>query len=427
MKGIRGLLWLLAIFALGFSLRAAIVQRVLGGKAFPGDTSLTSSLEPQDTDAYFAYAQALHERGEYATVPGKPSAHRPPLYPLFLAGLFKIFGARKPVALWANVPLGLLSIFLTYLVARKTLGARGALLASCVVACDPYLLISTGWLMTEAFSVLLFVLFLYLLSPRPVTHGDALSPLGPRCSIFVGLVFGALVLSRSAWPLLGVLPVFAILSGRGRALPRVRNFALFLLGFLVVYFPWVMRNFISMGTFVPFTTHGGYSLLVSNNENFYKWKLTHPGDWGEDDFRAWEAQLLLRTRGLNEVEKDTYCYREAFTFIRTDLRRFAHLVLIRMGEFWKLYRHRAVGKEKYISAFYVAALYILSAIGAVRLRGSPQMLFLLISPIVILTLVYGLYGAQIRYRLPLIPVLAILAGAAVFGENFKRPLEKGEA
>jgi len=397
---------LVGIIAAAFAVRAWVVWRVLHGRSFRRDTSLTAELEPADTDAYFAYAKGLAERGEYSSVPGRLSAHRPPLYPLFLAAFFRMFGVKATVALWANAVLGAVSVLLTFLLARILLLPAGALLSSAVAAFDPYLVISSGWLMSEAFCILLFLLFLLLLvEPRQ----------GKLQSALLGVLFAGLILARSAWPVLGILPVAVILSRKTLPRKALLYLAVFALSFLGAYLPWVVRNYIAMGTFIPFTTHGGYSLLVSNNENFYRAKTTQKGDWPEDDFARWQRKLSAETSGMNEVEKDVYCYRKAMEFIRADPGRFFHLFWIRLKELWKLHRHAASHLEARVSDVYIFLLYLLSILGIVRLRKRKLSLFVFIGAMILFSAVYGVYGAEIRYRLPLVPVLGLLASAGLFG------------
>ena len=41
-------------------------------------------------------------------------------------------------------------------------------------------------------------------------------------------------------------------------------------GFLLAISPWVTRNFVEFQTFIPATTHGGYTLALGNNPDYYR-------------------------------------------------------------------------------------------------------------------------------------------------------------
>ena len=54
---------------------------------------------PTTSDNYETIALSLLERGEFALEPGKPTSHREPAYPLFIASVYALAGGRSPAAL----------------------------------------------------------------------------------------------------------------------------------------------------------------------------------------------------------------------------------------------------------------------------------------------------------------------------------------
>ena len=120
---------------------------------------------------------------------------------------------------------------------------------------------------------------------------------------------------------------------------------------------------------------------------------------------------------MNEIEKDRFCLQKAKAFILEDPLRFLRLSLIRAGELWKLHRHGATPFEKRVSDVYMVFLYGFSFVGAVRLRRRRTLLLALLLALFLVTLVYGVVGAQIRYRVAFVPVFALLASVGLFGRG----------
>ena len=73
--------------------------------------------------------------------------------------------------------------------------------------------------------------------------------------------------------------------------------AMLFLGAAIVLSPWAIRNQIQFGRPIVTTTHGGYTLLLANNPEFYQWLRS--GSWGSvwqaDEFNAaWDRRKPAR-------------------------------------------------------------------------------------------------------------------------------------
>src|SRR5262245_44419461 len=62
---------------------------------------------------------------------------------------------------------------------------------------------------------------------------------------------------------------------------RLLNLAVLGLAASAVISPWAIRNYHEFGRLIITTTHGGYTLLLGNNERFYSWldSSTHDVPW----------------------------------------------------------------------------------------------------------------------------------------------------
>ncbi len=118
-----------------------------------------------DEQHYNRLALAILERGEFAHFPGKPTAIRPPLYPAFLAGVYKVFGAENYNAVRViQIFISLLSGILVYSLAKKIFAREDvALLAGGIFLFYPSLVFFNYLILTETLFIFLFLLSLWCL------------------------------------------------------------------------------------------------------------------------------------------------------------------------------------------------------------------------------------------------------------------------
>lgn len=361
----------------------------------------------EDVDNYRGIAQMLADgRGYSNQFTAEPTAFRPPLLPLLLAGLLMAGGGNAAIAA-LQIALGAGTVLLTGLVARKLL-VRGAWLPALIVAVDPLSLAYTPRVMTEVmagFTLALLLLVLLWEWSRGVLW-------------LTGLAFGLAALCRpTVWaflPLAGVL--LAVLVARKRVLVReaLVRCATFATATAIVVGPWMVRNTIVLNAPVFATTHGGYTLLLSNNPEFYQevaradWKTV----W---DSEPWQESLQrdLQTADVTgERATDRWMYNRAVANMRADPAGCALSCLVKFRRLWSFVP--LVGAENPAVRWGVAGFYVLVFAGAIssvfceadadkRLAFAASWIM-----IVAFTGVHLFYWANTRMRAPLISPLAIL-------------------
>ena len=222
------------LLALAFTLRLVFV-------IFPAD-----GVPFSDMKDYHDQAFALLAKGTYGP------ALRPPLYPLFLAAVYRIAGREFIFARLIQALMGVGVCLFTYGIARRLYGPRAGIAAGFVVACYPSLVLYTCLLMSENLFIFLLTASLLLLL------GTAQRRVG---SCFAaGVLLGLACLTRSV--LVGFVPLTALwLMGR-----RERIAALVcMLGALCAITPWTARNWHYYQRFVLIDSYGGYNFLIGNN------------------------------------------------------------------------------------------------------------------------------------------------------------------
>jgi 4-amino-4-deoxy-L-arabinose transferase-like glycosyltransferase len=208
----------------------------------------TEVIAPLRADAaeYFSYAWNLEHNGNYSRVatwlyPEQqpvPDALRTPGYPLFLRFATRpevSAGWLKRVATWQAV-MGVFSVLLTWLLARRMVRAELAWIAAFLVAIDPWIVTTSVFVLSESLYTLLLLgcVLLTLLA------GRAKKGLGAM-ALVTGLAWGACALVRPATLYLPMLFLLATLLLP--SLARWRKAALLgLLGFSIAWAPWMLRN-----------------------------------------------------------------------------------------------------------------------------------------------------------------------------------------
>lgn len=120
-----------------------------------------------DSGDYHRLARDIIERGQYG---GNlewdeglyNTVYRPPGYPLYLAGIYTLFGIRPWVALLSQVVLNLLNCWLIMRITSRLFGDQSAILAGALYALNPILLRFTVRLFSEVLFLLVFSLSIYL-------------------------------------------------------------------------------------------------------------------------------------------------------------------------------------------------------------------------------------------------------------------------
>ena len=395
-----------------------------------------------DTDAYRAYAETLANTGVYGeAIPATgaesrvvPSAHRPPLYPLLLAVLIHRGSVLPAAVALMHMLLSVGTVWLSCLLARRW--GLGSLwwLVGLLVACDPILVYQSAQMMNETLAVFLSALCLLLLTTIRGTRAW-------RSSALAGGSIALAALCRPAF--LAWLPWVALsqLLLRGMAWREriVRCLAL-VIAAAVVLAPWVARNTRQLGWPVIMTTHGGYTLLLGNNPDFYRYLKTGylRSAWDSRDFeRKWaDATRDLR---YDPVSLDRLAYRRAWQNMSAQPRMLWFSSCVRVARLWGMmpYARTADGGERgrllrYGVAAWYAATWVLVGCGVAGLGCRcchPPWLWGT-TLCLALTLVHAVYWCDMRMRAPLVPVLGLLAarGAAELAVRLRRPnlLSRGD-
>ena len=359
-----------------------------------------------------------------------PTAWLAPVFPLLLAGVFKLFGVYTKGAALAILSFDCLLSALTcipvFLMARRTFDSRAANLAGWIWVFFPYSInFATSFIWDTTLSTLLMAL-LFLAALR---LEDARPPRWWKWFAF-GALAGLAALSDPV--ILSVAPFLSlwllyVYWKRGE-----RWFApgaAALLGVILVLSPWFVRNDRTFHKFIPLRSGFWFEVYCGNNADSWHWDP--PGYHPSDSAAEWnEYQQLGETGYMQLKKKEALAFLTAhkLLYVRQTLRR---VVYIWTG-FWSFGR-RYLREEPADpgNIVFCTLLSVLAFLGLQRLsrqgsapgwprwaRAAPYMIALVFFP-----LVYYFTHPEDYYRRPLDPMLVALAAGAIAGWRERRKMQ----
>lgn len=257
-----------------------------------------------DQDGYRRLGQVLAATGKFTRFPDAPTfvpeVLRTPLYPLFVALLYKLFGVHQlPVAL-AQTVIFALTCMVVYAIARRIASeavAIGAAAATALFAPIPYF---GALVMTEVLTTLLFTVSMWLAV-------SALADRDLRRFCWLGVLLALTTLSRPVFVLFPFalaavgLIVFPLLGVRRR--PRLAQWTIMIGAFALTMAPWFAYNYVTLGRFT-LSPAGGVGRGLWEGSWQATWsgrlqnELTHLADDIDD-----RAELDGRVRAVAERER----------------------------------------------------------------------------------------------------------------------------
>lgn len=332
-----------------------------------------------------------------------------PLYPLLISPAFALLTDDASAAfVWArmlNIGFGLFALAALLGLARRIAGDAAALVAGAIYAVDPILLFFNGLVLTE-------IPFIGLLWPAMYCLWRARQTGKLRFAAAGGALLGLGALTRSSGlPLAVLLPaVIALLrtsredAGGGGRSARWLPTLIAWLALLAALSPAIVRNYRLLGTFVPVRTGGGATLL----ESLGPWADGGPGM----EKVAWPPV----PPDANEAQRDRIYRDAALNWAAAHPRDALRLAWVKLRRTWSITLH-APG---YTGRLYdvigwttLAPVFVAAAVGAWRLRRRTSVVVFLLTPALLIALMHVLFVGSVRYRVPAMPGLFILAGVAV--------------
>lgn len=334
---------------------------------------------------------------------------RPPLYPLFLAAVYRLFGHNAAAVAWVQFALGLAALVPAYRLGERLFGERAALAGAWIGACYPLRIFFEAEMLDPALFTFFFLHATWCL--WQAVEDDA-----PMRMVLAGLLYGVAALARPN--ILLALPFAAVgvaLASRvgWRRLPVLGVAGALGVGLAIT--PAATHNWHAERAFIPVATNGGVNFFLGNERGATGLTPVAPG-------LRWEQTMTrpLRAGQISLSEQDRWWYARAAEEIRAAPGRWLGLLATKTALFLNAAEssnNKALGHFTAISFpvrhyhWWFGGLVCLAIVGLAARPGGPALYF---------TSVIGGFGVSVvlffvseRYRLPIVPLLAPAAAAGV--------------
>jgi 4-amino-4-deoxy-L-arabinose transferase-like glycosyltransferase len=359
-----------------------------------------SQLLPQKAwDYFYRYNEPSHiawalvsgfgYSAPWPNTPVAPTAQQPPVYPLIVAGIFKLAGTYSYRSLWIatglNAVLSAVTAVLILKIGKRMFNASTGVLAAWVWACWLYEAVVAVRLWESTLSALLLVMALLTL-PRLKA---------PSLPLWLFLGFLAAVAGLTNTTLLSVFPFFWVWlcvsyrrSGRSCGKLLLASVGIFVLTLL----PWTIRNYAVFHRTMPIRDNFGLELWLGNHDGV--------GQRYDNDFPILDPSEYNRLGevGFMESKRDI-----ALQFIGRHPTEFLRLSARRCFRYW-------TAPDPVVWSFVSLAAWS-GMILALRRKGPEAIPYLIV--LAMFPLIYYVTHTFNSYRHPTEPVMFLLAAYAV--------------
>ena len=368
------------------------------------------------------------------SAPFEPTICRTPIYPIFLASIFGIFGHSYTVVYIVQALMSALTALMVYLIALNSLvdnKKQAASLAYLLAILCPFLWFSARMLYTE-------VLFTFLVTLLILLIIYTLTKSNLWLYFISGIITGLALLTRPAF---APLPIFLFLTmimfntEKDKLVGLLKKSLIYVIPVVLIWSTWVIRNYMIFNKFIPLSVaSGSYLYLGTFSPNRYEKDFPM-------DMQEWETYLFkegdeilsldeeYRKKGIERIKE------KPLTYIKYSIQRipvlwissFSHYFNIEdsMAQLRKQIKER-ISQEEYfsvelmkmlfkISLSFINVFYVSTGIlGIVLLLKYWRNYYpLLIIPFYF-TFVHMFLGqANVRYVLPAWPILIIFSAVGL--------------
>jgi 4-amino-4-deoxy-L-arabinose transferase-like glycosyltransferase len=319
--------------------------------------------------------------------PLAPTAQQPPVYPLLLAGIFRLAGSYSYLSLW--IAAGLNAVFSAFTavvilqIGKRLFGTATGILAAWVWSCWLYEAVVAIRLWESSLSALLLAGGLLMLPELASSRRTGL-----------WMVFGSLVgvAGLTNTNLLSVFPFFWLwlwIGYRRRGISCNKSLLTSIAVFILAVLPWTIRNYATFHRLMPLRDNLGLELWLGNHEGN---KLY------DRDFPILEAEY----NRMGEISFMEAKRQIALQFIRRHPGEFLHLSARRCFRYWS-----APDPFLWLPLSAVAWMGMILALWRKGLDAMPYAIVLMAFPVV-----YYITHTYNPYRHPMEPEMLLLAAYA---------------
>lgn len=352
---------------------------------------------------------------------------RAPLYPYLLALFRTIFGEGWLTAVCLNLLADLITVILVYRLTVKIGGVTFATVAAVLYAlCGAAIYYSGETLMTST-AVMLSVAFVYSTSSvwkKPTARNIAMS------AVWLALLSLCRPNALLLLPFTGLIFAWLFFRQNDKT-AAVRSLVIHWLTAIVIISPVTIANYKASGEFIPISTQGGVNFYIGNAQNATGWASILPdvgGNWTDEDVMRVVGEDMRGnstasdSQTLTAHRADRHLWKMGWREIASHPLGWSKLMVKKL---MLLLDAREIGNNRPLllasdSSPHVRLLMSLSLgimlpfalVGVVSHFRLPE-----VKAALLFIALFGgsllLFFVNSRYRMPLLPMVAFLAGLGI--------------
>lgn len=354
-------------------------------------------------DFYDDIARNVVEGNGYVIHKGEaPNLWRAPLYPYFLALVYKLFGGNDLYVIPFQILFDSLTILVIYYLVKEIYDEKTGIITACAFTIYPFASYYTVHILSESMFTLLLTLVIYYLVKACRAESD-------KYLFFTGLLLGVLTLCRPStqfFPLFIFIGLTLYYKNKAKAF---RGFIILLTAFIITISPWVVRNYKVADRFVFLGTGGGYNLWLGNN-------LPTDGK-DNDELAGKKLELLLNSIShINdgkgdqfEIENDKKFFKEAVRGFSENMADSFVLIIKKAFRFWFYIYHPDHRSYLFILIPLQAILLSLALFGVYISIKEHRDIFFPIAIIIYFNMLHAAIVSTFRYSIPIMPYVIMFA------------------
>jgi hypothetical protein len=400
----KALRWvpLISVLLLAAGLRCAWVVSQSDWGEGPETLTFADERDYWSMAASFAAGHTMVDHDGFA-------AARMPGYPLFLS-VWLHTASPVLIAKLVQAVIGAAGCVVCTLIASRVGGPLLAWIAGLLTALDPFAILFTNLLLSETLFATGLALFMFVTITlwQGADASQADRPTGTekpalwRWALWGMTFLACTYLHPSVVLLFPIAGLLLLLRHRSWSLLGGFVFALMIL--VIGIAPWSVRNHRVLGGRCLLTSRLGISLYDGIG----------PRADGRSDL-AYTRQIA-EVRGLDELSRNRWFLQRSLEHIRAEPGRLLNLAGRKLLFTWNvvpnLESHRS-WMEMLVSAAWMVPMLILGVIGLLAPGPNRSTRAILLLPVAYFTLLHMLFVGSVRYRVPVMPYVEVLAAVGV--------------
>src|SRR5262245_37584801 len=388
----------LILFAIAVFVRTAFIHTVTGLDRGAEDISILNG----DERDYIRRAENLIAGNGFTAGGENDRMWRTPAYPGLLSGVFLIFNRPLTVVRLLHAMLGALACVFVFLIASRIFGSSIAILSALYFAFYPPHVYMAGQVLSENLllpGVLAATMAFINLAGRQTFRSAVLTGVLDGLSIIVKPEYGVIVAA--------MVVVLWLTGGEKRFL----HSAALILATVLVFSPWILRNYQLSGHFV-LSSVGGEAFWGGNNE-FVLNIPQHRGYWMPPSEMPEQLKQVLTAP--TEYEQDRVRWRFGWDFLEKHPQDIPRLMFYKLRRFYSVLVQDPKERLVLILSFGLLLPFIAAGVlvNAWKFTTQRQTGLILIAIILCYNLLAIVFWGANRLRLVIDPMLIILGVWAV--------------